>query len=208
MHNSERLVKGPPRCTLLIHPDDAARAAWPTARPRSSTRPRAIELPVEVTDAMMRGVVSVPHGWGHGRAGVQLRVAQRTRARASTTSSIGGSIDELSGTARCPASRSRSALCGPPPSDGAPSVMSAPNGLATVTRQQAGEQLARSFAGSRNSLISAVEQASRRSRVRSIHCVQRQQCGADVAQPGQHAVELSLVCDRSHQRQGAIVGAG
>ena len=35
----------------------------------------AIEVPVEVTDAIMPGVVSIPHGWGHDEEGVQLSVA-------------------------------------------------------------------------------------------------------------------------------------
>ena len=91
MHNSERLVKGPPRCTLLIHPDDAARARARRRRRARGSRPTrgAIELPVEITDAMMPGVVSVPHGWGHHRTGARLsRRGDGARRRASTTSSI------------------------------------------------------------------------------------------------------------------------
>jgi anaerobic selenocysteine-containing dehydrogenase len=42
---------------------------------RVTSRVGSIELPAEITDAIMPGVVSVPHGWGHGRAGVQLAVA-------------------------------------------------------------------------------------------------------------------------------------
>jgi anaerobic selenocysteine-containing dehydrogenase len=99
MHNSERLVKGPPRCTLLVHPDDAAsRGLVDGGRARVSTRTGAIELPVEVTDAMMRGVVSVPHGWGHSRPGVRLKVA--TSAPGASINDIidPAIIDELSGT--------------------------------------------------------------------------------------------------------------
>jgi anaerobic selenocysteine-containing dehydrogenase len=99
MHNSERLVKGPPRCTLLIHPDDAAaRGIADGALARVSTGRGAIELPVEVTDAMMRGVVSVPHGWGHGRAGIQLRVARQTPGQSVNDIIDPAVIDELSGT--------------------------------------------------------------------------------------------------------------
>jgi anaerobic selenocysteine-containing dehydrogenase len=99
MHNSERLVKGPTRCTLLIHPDDAAaRDLLDGGTAKVSTRTGAIELPVEVTDSMMRGVVSVPHGWGHGRAGIKLRVAA-AHAGESVNDIIDPSvIDELSGT--------------------------------------------------------------------------------------------------------------
>jgi anaerobic selenocysteine-containing dehydrogenase len=99
MHNSERLVKGPPRCTLLIHPDDAAaRRLVDGGRARVSTRTGAIELPVEVTDAMMPGVVSVPHGWGHGRDGVRLRVAARAPGASVNDIIDPAVIDELSGT--------------------------------------------------------------------------------------------------------------
>jgi hypothetical protein len=99
MHNTARLVKGPVRCTLLIHPDDAAaRAITDGASVRLSTERGAIELPVEVTDTMMPGVVSVPHGWGHGRAGVRLRVAS-TVAGASVNDVLDPArVDELSGT--------------------------------------------------------------------------------------------------------------
>jgi anaerobic selenocysteine-containing dehydrogenase len=99
MHNSERLVKGPPRCTLLIHPDDAAsRRLVDGGRARVSTRTGAIELPVEITDAMMRGVVSVPHGWGHGRDGVKLRVAAQAPGASVNDIVDPALIDELSGT--------------------------------------------------------------------------------------------------------------
>jgi anaerobic selenocysteine-containing dehydrogenase len=76
MHNLEPLVKGPLRCTMHVHPDDAARLGLTdggTARVRS--RAGEIEAPVEVTDAVMPGVVSIPHGWGHGAPGSRLPVA-------------------------------------------------------------------------------------------------------------------------------------
>ncbi len=76
MHNSSRLLKGKPRCTLLIHPADAAaRGLVDGANARVSTRIGAVELAIEITDDMMPGVVSIPHGWGHHRPGTQLRVA-------------------------------------------------------------------------------------------------------------------------------------
>jgi anaerobic selenocysteine-containing dehydrogenase len=99
MHNSERLVKGPPRCTLLIHPDDASRRGLVDGgRARVATTTGAIELPVEVTDAMMPGVVSVPHGWGHGRPGVQLRVARQVPGESINDIIDPARIDALSGT--------------------------------------------------------------------------------------------------------------
>jgi len=99
MHNSERLVKGPPRCTLLIHPDDAAaRGLADGGVARLSTGSGAIELPVEVSDSVMRGVVSVPHGWGHGKAGIQLRVAAVRPGQSVNDVIDPAVIDELSGT--------------------------------------------------------------------------------------------------------------
>jgi anaerobic selenocysteine-containing dehydrogenase len=77
MHNIERLVSGKDRCTLLIHPTDAAAAGVTNgvmARVTSSNG--SIEAPVEVSDEMMPGVVSLPHGWGHDKAGARLTVAR------------------------------------------------------------------------------------------------------------------------------------
>jgi anaerobic selenocysteine-containing dehydrogenase len=99
LHNSERLVKGPTRCTLLIHPEDAAArglADGGTARVASAIG--SIELPVEVTDTMMPGVVSVPHGWGHGREGVRLSVATRVPGASINDVVDPARIDQLSGT--------------------------------------------------------------------------------------------------------------
>ncbi|MEO8706888.1 MAG: molybdopterin oxidoreductase family protein, partial [Kofleriaceae bacterium] len=99
MHNSERLVKGPDRCTLLINPADAAaRGLADGGRAKISTRTGAIELAVEVTDSMMPGVVSIPHGWGHGRSGVKLRVAAAHAGESINDIIDPAVIDELSGT--------------------------------------------------------------------------------------------------------------
>jgi anaerobic selenocysteine-containing dehydrogenase len=78
LHNVERLVRGKPRCTLHMHPDDAAKARVSTgdvARVRS--RVGAVAVAVEVTDAIRPGVVSLPHGWGHDLEGISLSVAER-----------------------------------------------------------------------------------------------------------------------------------
>ncbi|HEY5949301.1 MAG TPA: molybdopterin oxidoreductase family protein [Kofleriaceae bacterium] len=99
MHNSERLVKGPPRCTLMIHPDDAAaRGIVDGGRAKVASTKGAIDLLVEVTDSMMPGVVSVPHGWGHGRRGVRLRVAATVPGESVNDVIDSSRIDELSGT--------------------------------------------------------------------------------------------------------------
>ncbi len=76
MHNSERLVRGKRRCTLLMHPDDAvARGLADGDRVRVQARAGAVTVELEVSDEVMRGVVSLPHGWGHGRDGTAMRIA-------------------------------------------------------------------------------------------------------------------------------------
>src|SRR5204863_5723913 len=78
MHNLPVLVKGKPRCTVLVHPADATRLGLADgAVARVTSRTGAIDVPVEVTDAIMPGVVSIPHGWGHDVPGAQLQVAAR-----------------------------------------------------------------------------------------------------------------------------------
>ncbi|HEU4410374.1 MAG TPA: molybdopterin oxidoreductase family protein, partial [Polyangiaceae bacterium] len=78
MHNLPALVKGPERCTLLVHPGDAARlglAAGSPARVRS--RVGSVVARVELSDELMPGVVSLPHGWGHDGPGMRQEVAGR-----------------------------------------------------------------------------------------------------------------------------------
>ena len=76
MHNLPALVKGKDRCTVQVHPDDAERlglADGGSARVSSSSG--ELVVPVEVTDEIMPGVVSIPHGWGHDAAGNRMAVA-------------------------------------------------------------------------------------------------------------------------------------
>ncbi len=76
MHNVDRLVKGRDRCTLQIHPESAARCGVVDGgRAEVRSRVGSVVVGVEVTDALMPGVVSIPHGWGHGREGTGWRVA-------------------------------------------------------------------------------------------------------------------------------------
>ena len=67
MHNADRLVKGH-LCTLLVHPQDAASRNLATGdMAQLASETGTVTVPVEVTDAMLPGVVSLPHGWGHDR---------------------------------------------------------------------------------------------------------------------------------------------
>lgn len=100
MHNLEPLVRGKEQCTAYVHPDDAERLGLRDGEPaRVSSRAGAIEVPVEITDAVMPGVISIPHGWGHDADGVRMDVA---RAHAGTNSNVLADetmIDPLSGNA-------------------------------------------------------------------------------------------------------------
>jgi anaerobic selenocysteine-containing dehydrogenase len=100
MHNSERLVKGRPRCTLLMHPDDAAAHGLADGDlAELSSAAGAVEVPVEVTDAIMPGVVSLPHGWGHARRGIRLGVAAAHPGVSINDVTDERFLDALSGTA-------------------------------------------------------------------------------------------------------------
>nr|WP_314484114.1 molybdopterin oxidoreductase family protein [uncultured Pseudomonas sp.] len=77
MHNYHRLVKGKPRHHLLMHPDDLRqRQLQDGQRVRVRSRAGAVEVEVQACESMMPGVVSLPHGFGHGRQGVRLQTAQ------------------------------------------------------------------------------------------------------------------------------------
>lgn len=98
--NSPRLVKGPPRCTLLIHPHDADPRGLidgGVAEVRSPTG--SVRLTVEISDEMMPGTVSIPHGWGHGLAGIGMTVAKAHAGVSINDLTSEHAIDPLSGNA-------------------------------------------------------------------------------------------------------------
>jgi anaerobic selenocysteine-containing dehydrogenase len=100
MHNLPVLVKGPPQCTLQVHPDDAERYGLTdgeTAEVRSRTG--AVNAPVEVTDEVMPGVVSLPHGWGHDADGTAMSVAADHPGTNSNVLADERLIDAVSGNA-------------------------------------------------------------------------------------------------------------
>jgi anaerobic selenocysteine-containing dehydrogenase len=100
MHNLRVLVKGKARCTLQVHPDDAARFGLVdggTAQVQSRTG--KVGIPVEVTDAVMRGVVSIPHGWGHDLPGSKTTVATANAGVNSNLLADEERFDALSGNA-------------------------------------------------------------------------------------------------------------
>jgi len=100
MHNLDILAKGKNRCTLHVHPTDASSLGLIDGEPaRVESAAGAVVLPVEVTDAIMRGVVSIPHGWGHDRDGSDMEVAAKRPGVNSNVLTVGDAIDPLSGNA-------------------------------------------------------------------------------------------------------------
>ncbi|MEA2456887.1 MAG: hypothetical protein QOI45_3149, partial [Thermoleophilaceae bacterium] len=100
MHNLPALVKGKDRCTLHVHPDDAERLGLEEGgRAVVSSAAGRIEAPVELTDGIMPGVVSIPHGWGHDAPGVKMGVASRHAGVNSNVLSDESQVDPLSGNA-------------------------------------------------------------------------------------------------------------
>jgi len=100
MHNLAPLVKGREQCTMQINPVDAERLRL-TAGGRASVTSSAgtVEVPVEVTDEIMAGVVSIPHGWGHGTGGARLAVAAEHPGVNSNILADASLVDPLSGNA-------------------------------------------------------------------------------------------------------------
>lgn len=103
MHNSQRLVKGQAgksRCTILMNPLDAAQRHLDAGQ-KVSVRSRvgSVVLPIEISEEMMPGVVSIPHGWGHDRPGLQIEVAQQHAGESINDLTDDLVIDAVCGTA-------------------------------------------------------------------------------------------------------------
>ena len=99
MHNVPRLMKGRDRCTLWMNPAEAARLGLADGqevviRSRAGT----LEAPLQVTDEIREGVVSLPHGYGHGRDGTRLTVANANPGVCINDVTDHLLLDELSGT--------------------------------------------------------------------------------------------------------------
>jgi anaerobic selenocysteine-containing dehydrogenase len=100
MHNLPTLVRGKERCTALVHPDDAERLGLVDGEEAVvRSRTGEIVVPVEVTDDVMPGVVSIPHGWGHDLPGVALSVAGEHAGTNSNVLADELVLEPLSGTA-------------------------------------------------------------------------------------------------------------
>ncbi len=98
MHNVPALAGGTNLCTLRIHPDDAAELGLTDTAVVKGPGGELL-APIEVTDGMRRGVVSLPHGWGHDRAGTGQELAASQPGVNVNQLNDGGQLDPLSGTA-------------------------------------------------------------------------------------------------------------
>ncbi|MEW2415630.1 molybdopterin-dependent oxidoreductase [Streptomyces sp. NPDC046866] len=100
LHNVPALTGGSNRCTLQVNPQDADRLGLTEGgRARVTAEGGSLEVPVEVTDTVRAGVVSLPHGWGHDREGVRLTVAAAEPGANVNQLLDGSRLDPLSGTA-------------------------------------------------------------------------------------------------------------
>jgi anaerobic selenocysteine-containing dehydrogenase len=100
LHNSERLVSGDPRCTLLVHPTDAAaRGLADGSLATLTSAAGSVDVPVEVTDSVMPGVVCLPHGFGHHRDGIRMSVAAAHAGESANDVTDEHFLDALTGNA-------------------------------------------------------------------------------------------------------------
>ncbi|MBV1911732.1 MAG: molybdopterin-dependent oxidoreductase [Kangiellaceae bacterium] len=100
MHNSYRLVKGKPGCIAHINSQDAKRLKIQCGElVMIESRVGKIKIPVEVTDTIMAGVVSIPHGWGHGVEDTQLSIANAHTGVSVNQLTDEKFVDQLTGNA-------------------------------------------------------------------------------------------------------------
>jgi len=100
MHNYHRLVKGKARHQLLMHPDDLASRGLTSGQViELSSRIGKLNVPVEATTDVMRGVVCLPHGWGHDREGARTGIASAHAGASFNDISDDKFIDAISGNA-------------------------------------------------------------------------------------------------------------
>ena len=100
MHNSHRLIKGKPRDQLLMHPDDLGSlgiADGQTVEVRA--RVGSVRIAVQASDTLMRGVVSLPHGFGHNRAGTRTGLAEQNAGVSYNDLTDASAVDAVSGNA-------------------------------------------------------------------------------------------------------------
>ena len=100
MHNSQRLVKGADRCTLMMNPADAEKLNLADGSVVTITSGvGSVKAPLEITDEIMPGVVSLPHGYGHHRPKTKLSVATQHAGVSINDLTDDKIVDNLTGNA-------------------------------------------------------------------------------------------------------------
>jgi len=100
MHNSNRLIKGKERCTLLINSIDAKKIDLKNQQKvKITSNVGSINIPIEISNEMMEGVVSIPHGWGHQNSDIQMEIAQKHAGVSINDLTDANKLDELTGNA-------------------------------------------------------------------------------------------------------------
>ncbi len=100
MHNSARLVKGPKRCTLYMHPHDAQTRSIANGQvAQVESRVGKVDVQVEIYDDILQGVVSLPHGWGHGQTGTRMHIADAHAGVSINDLTDDEALDKLTGNA-------------------------------------------------------------------------------------------------------------
>ena len=100
MHNHQRLMKGKPRCQLMMHPDDVENEGWQSGiMVTVKSRVGHIQAELAASDEVMPGVVSLPHGYGHGRSGTRSEIANRHPGVSCNDITDEQFVDQLSGNA-------------------------------------------------------------------------------------------------------------
>jgi anaerobic selenocysteine-containing dehydrogenase len=100
MHNSKRLVKGKNRCTLLMHPDHATAVGIKEGdMVKVTSAVNSVEIVAQISDEVMPGVVSIPHGFGHNRKGTSMKIAEAHAGVSVNDLTDENLLDQLSGNA-------------------------------------------------------------------------------------------------------------
>jgi len=98
LHNARRLVSGTSPCVLFMHPENAKSLGLTDGSlVEVTTSKGSIHLPLKITDEVMRGVVCMPYGWGHGREGTRMSVAKSVAGANYNDLVDESSIDAISG---------------------------------------------------------------------------------------------------------------
>ncbi|HHL32015.1 MAG TPA: molybdopterin oxidoreductase family protein, partial [Oceanospirillales bacterium] len=100
MHNSQRLVKGKPRCLAIINQVDAQKHQLQEGDSiKVISQTSELVIAVTITENIKAGIISIPHGWGHNQPDTKLAIANKHPGVNINNLMNDTEIDELSGNA-------------------------------------------------------------------------------------------------------------